>query len=101
MQKQSGGKRHTNGLGGPGELAAHIEESRIYSVPLTEDEVNEMEIGTLSVDPQRQARYTAGGNSNRKVIPYIVGQGPRTFALLSFSVCRHCLPRNLTFVRKM
>ena len=46
------GKRHTNGLGGPGELAAHIEESRIYSVPLTEAEVNEMEIGTLSVDPQ-------------------------------------------------
>ena len=52
MQKLSGGKRHTNGLGGPGDLNAHIEESRIYSVALTEDEVNEMEIGTLSVDPQ-------------------------------------------------
>ena len=46
------GKRHTNGLGGPGDLNAHIEESRIYSVALTEAEVNEMEIGTLSVDPQ-------------------------------------------------
>ena len=46
------GKRHTNGLGGPGELNAHIEESRMYSVALTEDEVNEMEIGTLSVEPQ-------------------------------------------------
>ncbi len=46
------GKRHTNGLGGPGDLNAHIEESRIYSVALTEDEVNEMEIGTLSVDPK-------------------------------------------------
>ena len=46
------GKRHTNGLEGPGELNAHIEESRIYSVPLTEDEINSMEIGTLSVEPQ-------------------------------------------------
>lgn len=46
------GKRHTNGLDGPGDLNAHIEESRIYAVALTEDEVNEMELGTLSVDPQ-------------------------------------------------
>ena len=38
--------------GVPGDLNAHIEESRIYSVPLTEAEVNEMEIGTLSVDPK-------------------------------------------------
>ena len=46
------GKRHTEGPDGEGNLVAHIEESRIYSVALTEDEVNEMEIGTLSVDPQ-------------------------------------------------
>lgn len=45
------GKRHTDGLGGPGDLTAHIEESRIYSVALTEDEVQSMEIGTLSVEP--------------------------------------------------
>ena len=37
---------------GTGDLNAHIEESRIYAVALTEGEVNEMEIGTLSVDPQ-------------------------------------------------
>jgi hypothetical protein len=46
------GKRHTAGPDGEGNLVAHIEESRIYSVALTEAEVNEMEIGTLSVDPQ-------------------------------------------------
>jgi len=46
------GKRHVNGLAGPGELNAHIEESRIYNVALTEDEVQSLEIGTLSVEPQ-------------------------------------------------
>lgn len=46
------GKRHTNGLGGPGELEAHIEESRIYSVALTEDEVKGMEPESLDVVPQ-------------------------------------------------
>ncbi|RKU29919.1 hypothetical protein C6499_07560 [Candidatus Poribacteria bacterium] len=46
------GKRHVNGLNGPGELNAHIEESRIYNVALTEDEVQSLEIGTLSVEPQ-------------------------------------------------
>ena len=45
------GKRHTNGLGGPGELSAHIEESRIYVVALTEAEINEMQIGTISIHP--------------------------------------------------
>ena len=44
------GYRHTNGLTGPGNLSAHIEESRIYAVALSEDEVKSMEIGTLSVD---------------------------------------------------
>ena len=46
------GKRHVNGLAGPGELNAHIEESRIYNVALTEDEVQSLELGTLSVEPQ-------------------------------------------------
>ncbi len=46
------GKRHTNGLGGPGELNAHIEEARIYNVALTEDEIQSLELGTLSVEPQ-------------------------------------------------
>ena len=46
------GKRHTNGLGGPGELNAHIAESRIYAVALTEAEVNEMEPESLDVVPQ-------------------------------------------------
>ena len=46
------GKRHVNGLAGPGELNAHIEESRIYNVALTEDEVQSLEIGTLSVEPE-------------------------------------------------
>ena len=45
------GKRHTNGLDGPGDLNAHIEESRIYAVALTETEINEMQIGTISVSP--------------------------------------------------
>lgn len=46
------GKRHVNGLAGPGELNAHIEESRIYNVALTEDEIQSLELGTLSVEPQ-------------------------------------------------
>ena len=46
------GKRHANGLEGPGELNAHIEESRIYNVALTEDEIQSLELGTLSVEPQ-------------------------------------------------
>ena len=46
------GKRHVNGLAGPGNLNAHIEESRIYNVALTEDEVQSLEIGTLSVEPE-------------------------------------------------
>ena len=46
------GKRHVNGLNGPGELNAHIEESRIYNVALTEDEIQSLELGTLSVEPQ-------------------------------------------------
>ena len=45
------GKRHVNGLNGPGELNAHIDESRIYNVALTEDEVQSLEAGTLSVEP--------------------------------------------------
>ena len=45
------GKRHTAGLWGPGELNAHIEESRIYGVALTHDEIRSMKIGTISVDP--------------------------------------------------
>ncbi len=46
------GKRHTNGLAGPGDLNAHIEESRIYAVALTQDEIQSLEIGTLTVEPQ-------------------------------------------------
>lgn len=47
------GKRHTGaGINGPGHLNAHIEESRIYDVPLTQDEIQSLEIGTLSVEPQ-------------------------------------------------
>ena len=41
------GKRWTQGLSGPGDLNAHIEESRIYSVALTETEIKEMKIGTI------------------------------------------------------
>lgn len=47
------GKRHTGaGINGPGHLNAHIEESRIYGVPLTQEEIQSLEIGTLSVEPQ-------------------------------------------------
>lgn len=47
------GKRHTNGLAGPGDLNAHIEESRIYNVALTEDEIETLQIeGLTPVEPQ-------------------------------------------------
>ena len=47
------GKRHTAGLGGPGDLNAHIEESRIYNVALTADEVMSLHTGGLTpVEPQ-------------------------------------------------
>ena len=47
------GKRHTNALTGPGELNAHIEESRIYNVALTADEVMTLHEGGLTpVEPQ-------------------------------------------------
>ena len=53
MPKYFWGKRHTSaGINGPGHLNAHIEESRIYDVPLTEKEIQSLEIGTLSVEPQ-------------------------------------------------
>lgn len=47
------GKRHTNGLTGPGDLNAHIEESRIYNVALTADEIETLQIeGLTPVKPQ-------------------------------------------------
>ncbi|MXV78969.1 LamG domain-containing protein [Candidatus Poribacteria bacterium] len=47
------GKRHTNGLTGPGDLNAHIEESRIYNVALTADEIETLQIeGLTLVEPQ-------------------------------------------------
>lgn len=47
------GKRHTNGLAGPGDLNAHIDESRIYNVALTEDEIETLQIeGLTPVEPQ-------------------------------------------------
>ncbi len=46
------GKRHTTGLGGPGDLNAHIEESRIYNVALTDEEVMSLHEGGLTpVEP--------------------------------------------------
>lgn len=46
------GKRHTTGLGGPGDLNAHIEESRIYNVALTAEEVMSLHEGGLTpVEP--------------------------------------------------
>lgn len=45
------GKRHTNGLGGPGHLIAHIDESRIYDTALTQNEVQSLRLGGLSVEP--------------------------------------------------
>ncbi len=46
------GKRHVNGLNGPGDLNAHIEESRIYNIALTEDEVQAIHKGDLPVEPR-------------------------------------------------
>ena len=47
------GKRHTAGLGGPGDLNAHIEESRIYNVALTAGEIETLQIeGLTPVEPQ-------------------------------------------------
>ncbi len=47
------GKRHVNGLSGPGDLNAHIEESRIYNVALTADEIETLELQALTpVEPQ-------------------------------------------------
>ncbi len=46
------GKRHTSsGLVGPGHLIAHIDESRIYDTALTQNEVNSLRPGGLSVEP--------------------------------------------------
>lgn len=47
------GKRHDNGDGnGPGNLNAHIEESRIYNIALTQDEVQTIGKGDLPVEPR-------------------------------------------------
>lgn len=46
------GIRHGNEGGGPDNMDAHIEESRIYGTVLTEDEINTLEVGTLSVEAQ-------------------------------------------------
>lgn len=47
------GRRHVNGLSGPGDLNAHIEESRIYNVALTADEIETLELQALTpVEPQ-------------------------------------------------
>ncbi len=46
------GRHHVNGLSGPGDLSAHIEESRIYNVALTADEVMSLQEGGLTpVEP--------------------------------------------------
>ncbi len=44
------GKRHANGLTGPGDLNAHINESRIYDIALTADDVSTMYKGDLAVE---------------------------------------------------
>ena len=47
------GKRHANGVVGPGDLNAHIEESRIYNVALTANEIMDLHTGGLTpVEPQ-------------------------------------------------
>ena len=47
------GKRHTAGLGGPGDLNAHIEESRIYNVALTASEIQTLQAeGLTPVEPR-------------------------------------------------
>ena len=49
------GRRHVNGTSGPGNLSAHIEESRIYNVALTADEVMTVYEGGLTpVEPQHK-----------------------------------------------
>lgn len=46
------GRRHVNGTSGPGNLSAHIEESRLYNVALTADEVKTLNDGGLTpVEP--------------------------------------------------
>ena len=46
------GRRHVNGTAGPGNLSAHIEESRLYNVALTADEVKTLNDGGLTpVEP--------------------------------------------------
>lgn len=44
------GKRHVNGLAGPGDLNAHIEESRIYNIALTDEEIQAIHKGDLPVE---------------------------------------------------
>lgn len=44
------GKRHVNGLAGPGDLNAHIEESRIYNIALTDEEIQDIHKGDLPVE---------------------------------------------------
>lgn len=44
------GKRHANGLSGPGDLNAHIEESRIYDIALSAADVKTMYSGDLAVE---------------------------------------------------
>ncbi len=47
------GRRHVNGLSGPGNLSAHIEESRIYNVALTAAEIETLGLQALTpVEPQ-------------------------------------------------
>ena len=47
------GKRHVNGTSGPGELSAHIEESRIYNVALSAGEIESLNTdGLTPVEPQ-------------------------------------------------
>ncbi len=47
------GRRHVNGLSGPGNLSAHIEESRLYNVALSADEVMSLHEGGLTpVEPK-------------------------------------------------
>ena len=46
------GLRHGNADGGPGNLDAHIEESRIYGSVLNQDEIKNLKEGTLPVKVQ-------------------------------------------------
>ena len=46
------GRRHVDAnRNGPGDLVAHIDESRIYDTALTQNEVNSLRLGGLSVEP--------------------------------------------------